>query len=1484
MRKRIYLAGGNRALINLIALLTLLSLPSFRFSNINKEEKFPTILLKNMEKPATYVLEKSRNPGSGKSRRSILSPSYPSPNRKSASSGSDPIRFVFYTNKKQVSLGEEVELTITAHYMAMHPGLLATFPGSNAFSLKVLVPDGFVQTGGDYVDLIGTELSTQRKTVTYSLKGKFVSISSNNTFRLLRSHKDAGADSKFIEKGKFQIHCHNSAESLANAGSLKGSRIAAELASLTGCYIIRSKKTGQLLQSLSGDVVEQRTANNQANQIWKAESVGANQYRFTTQDGSGKTMQVNAASQGELVRIGTYTGADLQKWTLQSDNNGSYRLITSNGLTWDMRNYGAEPQLQLWGNLTEDFADQRLFGFESTGCPTAPPATGSCTTLRNADSPANLTSGLTYKYYQSIANNDWCSATGFSNQAIVSSGSVGTISLTPRQRDDHFGFEFAGYIQVPADGQYTFFITSDDDSQLLIGDQLIAADRGCHGINSTGQEPNGNICLRAGYHPIQILYSQGTEGLGLKTFWQGPTFAKQEIPASALFRSGSATVACNFVVSATAPATAGCGSAITLNAPCTGSDCDGVSYQWSTGQNGQSVNTTAAGNNGTTTYAVTSSKAGCDTKTAQTSVTVNGCESSLTGCYVIRSKKTGQLLQSLSGEVVEQRTANSQANQIWKAESVGTNQYRFTTQDGSGKSMQVNAASQGELLRIGTYTGADLQKWTIQSDNNGSYRINTSNGLTWDMRNYGAEPQLQLWGNLTEGFADQRLFGFESTGCPTAPPATGSCTTLRNADSPANLTSGLTYKYYQSIANNDWCSATGFSNQAIVSSGSVGTISLTPRQRDDHFGFEFAGYIQVPADGQYTFFITSDDDSQLLIGDQLIAADRGCHGINSTGQEPNGNICLRAGYHPIQILYSQGTEGLGLKTFWQGPTFAKQEISASALFRSGTPTTVGCNFVVSATAPATANCSSAITLNAPCTGADCDGVSYQWSTGQNGQSVNITAAGNNGTTTYAVTASKAGCDNKIAQATVTVSSCPSSTNVATKTFMMTSIVGEEWSDKKDYGTRKYVNMPEPGSNLPSPHRLIPPKNSDLKVTKIRNIAKIMDYWQQLGGTHVSMPMKWDDTEMSPGEFEFRHWDYIFAKADSHGLKVNINIWPLLDFSQPPASSQYNTSAPWRYEGADAAQKFVSDANGGHTEPINHFMSYHSSKMANYRRWLNGVANYLATKANLIGYVAVVVNHHKEANYYLNAYTDYHPSTVSAWQDWHDITYSGRPNPPVDGGSSLNHKRWLQFRSKVLIDFVKEWVGIFKAKNIKTVLDVGSFTDSNDKRGTWALLGMLPPELDGVKHNPGYNYQSAFETRIVATARPSLASVEWSNECNEQPCPSTLVPTLIDKIKTSIDAGATDISFAIFDLPLDYFPPGNDLEQVVNALKNSGYWNKTIQSLPNNCVMEVKVTDALNNGSYNGGSIINIFNNFQNNNNGCVTWPAIKVIDDLKNLN
>ncbi|RCR66565.1 RICIN domain-containing protein [Larkinella punicea] len=143
---------------------------------------------------------------------------------------------------------------------------------------------------------------------------------------------------------------------------------------------------------------------------------------------------------------------------------------------------------------------------------------------------------------------------------------------------------------------------------------------------------------------------------------------------------------------------------------------------------------------------------------------------SLSGCYVIRSVQTNQLMEAIAGNTVEQRGANGANNQIWKAETTSANQYRFVTQNGSGLAMSVNALNNGELLRLSASSGDTRQLWTIQDNGSGAYRINGSNGVTWDMKNYGNEPQLQLWGSTSEGFQNQRLFRFESTGCPGGTP------------------------------------------------------------------------------------------------------------------------------------------------------------------------------------------------------------------------------------------------------------------------------------------------------------------------------------------------------------------------------------------------------------------------------------------------------------------------------------------------------------------------------------------------------------------------------------------------------------------------------------------------------------------------------------------------------------------------------------------
>jgi hypothetical protein len=116
----------------------------------------------------------------------------------------DPIRFTVTTSATNLKLNEEFEITITAEYLNISPGTAYVLKDANSFKLKLTLPEGFVKTGGDYHDFIGTELSPSRPKVSYKIKGKFVS-SGSGMFELLRSHKNADNQSTFAAVGKISF-------------------------------------------------------------------------------------------------------------------------------------------------------------------------------------------------------------------------------------------------------------------------------------------------------------------------------------------------------------------------------------------------------------------------------------------------------------------------------------------------------------------------------------------------------------------------------------------------------------------------------------------------------------------------------------------------------------------------------------------------------------------------------------------------------------------------------------------------------------------------------------------------------------------------------------------------------------------------------------------------------------------------------------------------------------------------------------------------------------------------------------------------------------------------------------------------------------------------------------------------------------------------------------------------------------------------------
>ncbi len=157
------------------------------------------------------------------------------------------------------------------------------------------------------------------------------------------------------------------------------------------------------------------------------------------------------------------------------------------------------------------------------------------------------------------------------------------------------------------------------------------------------------------------------------------------------------------------------------------------------------------------------------------------------------------------------------------------------------------------------------------------------------------------------------LFVSEFGGCPQDPVY------------PSAPVSGLSYKYYESI----WeYLPTGFDSMRVIDSGVIANFDISGAGRDDYFVYLFEGFINVPADGLYTFYVNSDDGSRLYINNGIVVSNDGMHG----SRELAGNVSLRAGLHRIKLTYFEYDGDQQLDVQWAGPGFSRQPISEAQLY------------------------------------------------------------------------------------------------------------------------------------------------------------------------------------------------------------------------------------------------------------------------------------------------------------------------------------------------------------------------------------------------------------------------------------------------------------------------------------------------------------------------------------------------------------------------
>ncbi len=132
---------------------------------------------------------------------------------------------------------------------------------------------------------------------------------------------------------------------------------------------------------------------------------------------------------------------------------------------------------------------------------------------------------------------------------------------------------------------------------------------------------------------------------------------------------------------------------------------------------------------------------------------------------------------------------------------------------------------------------------------------------------------------------------------------------------------------------------------------SVPLFDLSPRSRDNDFGFVFTGVLKVPADGEYEFSLDSDDGSRLFVDGKRVIEYEGTHGL---GTPQKGTIRLHAGRLPIRLEYFQNGKTLGLVVAWSGPGMPQRLLSAPLEQQTQPAATL--NNVADCLRPAVRNC------------------------------------------------------------------------------------------------------------------------------------------------------------------------------------------------------------------------------------------------------------------------------------------------------------------------------------------------------------------------------------------------------------------------------------------------------------------------------------------------------------------------------------------------
>ena len=147
--------------------------------------------------------------------------------------------------------------------------------------------------------------------------------------------------------------------------------------------------------------------------------------------------------------------------------------------------------------------------------------------LQKTIETSNLLPGLQANYFEGYC----VQLADMKRYTNIKKGILPKFDISAIKDDRSFGYYFNGCLNIPETGIYTFYLNSNDGSNLTIDGKLELVNDGFH----RAQERICKIELEKGFHTIAVDYFQMGGAKALTVSWAFENGKKEEIPAEALF-------------------------------------------------------------------------------------------------------------------------------------------------------------------------------------------------------------------------------------------------------------------------------------------------------------------------------------------------------------------------------------------------------------------------------------------------------------------------------------------------------------------------------------------------------------------------------------------------------------------------------------------------------------------------------------------------------------------------------------------------------------------------------------------------------------------------------------------------------------------------------------------------------------------------------------------------------------------------------------